>query len=139
MVDAVRLTRLLRTLDESLESLERRKAASEAERREEVWLLAVKYLFVTTIESCIDIAQHICSTERLGVPDDNRDAMHRLGRAGIIEPATASAMVSAVGFRNVLVHEYVAVDDAIVVRQLGDHHDLADFTRQVSTWLRLQS
>lgn len=86
----------------------------------------------------IDIAQDICSTEHLGAPDDIGDAMHRLGLAGIVDPATASATVSAVGFRNVLVHVYVAVDDAMVVRQLGDHHDLADFTRQVSTWLRLQ-
>lgn len=139
MVDAVRVTRLLRSLDEGLAALQRRGSASETERADEVWLLAVKYLFVTTIETCIDIAQHLCSTEHLGVPRDNGDAIRRLGDAGIIEGDTASGLVAAVGFRNVLVHEYVDVDDAIVIDRLGSHTDLASFARQIGAWLAGQS
>lgn len=138
MVDAARVTRLLRSLDEGLAALQRRRDALPDERDSEVWLLAVKYLFVTTIESCIDIAQHLCSTERLGVPADNADAVRRLGEAEIIDRATASGLAAAVGFRNVLVHGYVSVDDAIVLRRLDDHLDLVDFARQVGTWLLRQ-
>ena len=36
-------------------------------------------------------------------------------------------MVAAVGFRNVLVHEYVDVDDGVVVDRLADLSDLRDF------------
>jgi uncharacterized protein YutE (UPF0331/DUF86 family) len=92
-------------LDENLGALARRQEASPGERQEETWLLAVKYLFVTTIEACIDIAQNLCSTESLGTPTDNGDAIHRIGQAGVIDRSTAQAIVSAVGFRNVLVHE----------------------------------
>jgi uncharacterized protein YutE (UPF0331/DUF86 family) len=40
-----------------------------------------------------------------------------------------------VGLRNVLVHEYVGVDDAIVVARLADLSDLEEFIVQVSRWL----
>lgn len=138
MVDATRVTRLLRSLDEGLGSLARRQEATPAERQQETWLLAVKYLFVTTIEACIDIAQHLCSTESLGTPADNGDAIRRIGDAGIIERTTSQAVVAAVGFRNVLVHEYVDVDDQIVVERLRDHRDLGDFAHQIGDWLSRQ-
>jgi uncharacterized protein YutE (UPF0331/DUF86 family) len=41
----------------------------------------------------------------------------------------------AVGFRNVLVHEYVGVDDAIVLDRLADLSHLEEFIVQVSRWL----
>jgi len=138
VVDAVRVTRLLRSLDEGLASLGRRQVASASQRQDETWLLAVKYLFVTTIEACIDVAQHLCSTESLGTPRDNGDAMLRLGNAGMLTRETALAMVKAVGFRNVLVHEYVDVQDAIVLDRLSDHQDLMNFAREIAAWLGAQ-
>jgi len=138
VVDAVRVTRLLRSLDEGLASLARREQATPAQREDETWLLAVKYLFITTIEACIDIAQHLCTTESLGTPADNGDALRRIGAAGIIETKTAAAMVAAVGFRNVLVHEYVDVDDQIVKERLEHHEDLRNFAIQVGEWLSRQ-
>jgi len=31
-----------------------------------MWLGGVKYTFVTAIEACVDVAQHICATEGVG-------------------------------------------------------------------------
>jgi uncharacterized protein YutE (UPF0331/DUF86 family) len=47
-------------------------------------------------------------------------------------------MRQAAGFRNVLVHDYVVVDDAIVVDALNDPSDLNGFVRSVSRWLEDQ-
>jgi uncharacterized protein YutE (UPF0331/DUF86 family) len=47
-------------------------------------------------------------------------------------------MVAAVGFRNVLVHEYVEVDDQIVIQRLQEYADLRDFGTQVGQWLSQQ-
>ena len=44
-------------------------------------------------------------------------------------------MSRAVGFRNVLVHEYAIVDDAVVVERLSDLTDLRAFVRSVGEWL----
>lgn len=136
MVDEVRVARLLRSIDEGLGSLARREAASPDQRADETWLMAVKYTFITVIEACIDIAQHISSVEHLGTPVNNGDAMRRLGQAGVITPEVAASMAKAVGFRNVLVHEYFDVDDGIVLGRLADHRDLYDFMRQVGQWVQ---
>jgi uncharacterized protein YutE (UPF0331/DUF86 family) len=48
-------------------------------------------------------------------------------------------MRQAVGFRNVLVHEYVAVDDAVVVRRLDDLSHLDAFATQVASYLDRQA
>ena len=62
--------------------------------------------------------------------------MRLLGERGVIRPDTAVAMRRAIGFRNVLVHEYVEVDDHIVVARLADLADLEWFVRDVSGWLQ---
>ncbi|MGF2944094.1 HepT-like ribonuclease domain-containing protein, partial [Mycobacterium sp. Lab-001] len=48
----------------------------------------------------------------------------------------SDAMWKAVGFRNVLVHEYVAVSDAIVEFRLGDLRDLERFVERVTAFVR---
>jgi uncharacterized protein YutE (UPF0331/DUF86 family) len=44
-------------------------------------------------------------------------------------------MATAVGFRNVLGHQYAAVDDSRVIAQLDDLNDFHDFVAQVGAWL----
>lgn len=100
-----------------------------------MWLRGVKYTFVTSIEACVDVAQHICSAQGWGPPLDNGDAMKVLGRHGILSAELSDAMRKAVGFRNVLVHEYVEVSDEIVLARLGDLADLGRFVEQVTTFL----
>jgi len=62
--------------------------------------------------------------------------MRLLGQRGYLDPHTADALARAVGFRNVLVHEYIDTDDAIVIARLGDLRDLQAFVTQAGTWLR---
>lgn len=96
----------------------------------------MKYTFVTSVEACIDIAQHICSAQGWGPPAANGDAMDVLGAHGVLTVDLSDAMRKAVGFRNVLVHEYVAVSDAIVESRLSDLRDLERFVEQVTAFLR---
>ncbi|MGI8875175.1 MAG: type VII toxin-antitoxin system HepT family RNase toxin [Egibacteraceae bacterium] len=78
----------------------------------------LKYTFQTAIEACIDAAQHVVADQGLGVPASNADAFRSLSAAGLLDPDLATALAGAVGFRNVLVHDYVEVDDAQVVTNL---------------------
>jgi len=50
---------------------------------------------------------------------DFADAMRGLARHGLIEDELAADMARAVGFRNVPVHRYAAVDDGLVVDRLA--------------------
>lgn len=136
MVDEVRLARLLRSASDAVASLEREQSADDVRREDPLWLPGIKYLMITAVEACIDAAQHVCSSEKWGAPTDNGDAMRQLARHGAIDGSLAEAMRQAVGFRNVLVHEYVAVDDEVVLGRLHDLSDLTGYITALSAWLR---
>lgn len=135
MVDETRVLRLLRAATDDVAFLDSEAGAPPERRADPVWLRGVKYAFLTAIEACLDVAQHLCSSEGWGPPSDNGDAMRLLGAHGVLTPELADQMRRAVGFRNVLVHEYVAVDDAVVLRRLDDLTDLRRFVTAVTDWL----
>lgn len=100
-----------------------------------MWLPGVKYTFVTTSEACVDVAQHICASEGWGPPADNGDALRLLGSHGVLVQELANRLRRAAGFRDVLVHEYVGVDDEVVLARLDDPSDLAGFVAAVAEWI----
>ena len=53
----------------------------------------------------------------------------------LIEASVEQAMRKAIGLRNVLVQEYVGVDDSIVLARIEDLTDIDDFASQVADWL----
>jgi uncharacterized protein YutE (UPF0331/DUF86 family) len=132
VVDEIRVLRLLRSVTDDLAVLRAEASAEPARRRDPIWLRAVKYSFITAIEACVDIAQHICASEGWGPPKDNGDAMRILGEQRVIPSDLADQMRRAVGFRNVLVHEYVDVDDEIVLGRLQDLRDVEEYVQALA-------
>jgi uncharacterized protein YutE (UPF0331/DUF86 family) len=135
-VDEVRVLRLLRAIDQDLGALDAEASADASRRADSLWLPGVKYLLLSAIEGCIDVAQHLCAVNGWGPPSDNGDAMTLLGAHGVLERELSVSMRRAVGFRNVLVHEYVVVDDDVVRLRVRDHRDLADFVSSVARLAR---
>jgi uncharacterized protein YutE (UPF0331/DUF86 family) len=135
MVDETRVLRLLRSLTDTLDALRAEQSADGLRRADPMWLRGIKYAFVVAVENAVDIAQHLCSSEQWGPPSDNGDTMRILGEHGVLDAPLARAMRSAVGFRNVLVHGYVEVDDEVVLDQLADLSDLEAFTVAIATYL----
>lgn len=62
------------------------------------------------IQNCIDIAAHIISEEGLGVPGSTNEMFYQLEESGYLDADLTEKMVKAVGFRNLIVHEYARVD-----------------------------
>jgi uncharacterized protein YutE (UPF0331/DUF86 family) len=62
------------------------------------------------IQNCMDIAAHIISDEGLGVPGSAGEMFYILQENGFLSADLADRMVKAVGFRNLLVHEYQKID-----------------------------
>jgi uncharacterized protein YutE (UPF0331/DUF86 family) len=56
------------------------------------------------------MANRMIRLRRLGYPKDSRESFTILGKAGVLEPSIAATMEAMVGFRNVAVHEYRALD-----------------------------
>lgn len=74
-------------------------------------------------EAAIDLAMHLVRVERLGVPTSSRDAFDLLERGGILDARLAAHLRGMVGFRNIAVHNYRALDLAVVESALRDRLD----------------
>ncbi|MBV9142554.1 MAG: DUF86 domain-containing protein [Pseudonocardiales bacterium] len=132
MVDEVRVLRLLRSISDDLAVLRAEASADPGRRADPLWLRGVKYTFVTAIEAAVDVAQHVCAAQGWGPPRDNGDAIRLLGAHGVLPADLADRLRRAVEFRNVLVPDYVEVDNAVVLERLANLSDLDDF---VATWV----
>lgn len=139
MVDETRVLRLLRGLNQALDALDREAEAGAARRADPLWLPGVKYLLVTSVEACLDVAQHLCAAQGWGPPRDNGDAMTLLGKHGVLTEPAAAKLRRAVGFRNVLVHGYAEVDDGIVGGRVHNLGDLREFATAVAGWLESEA
>ncbi|MFJ6210516.1 DUF86 domain-containing protein [Lysinibacillus sp. NPDC092081] len=75
-------------------------------------------------EASIDLAMHIVSDLKLGLPKTSREAFKLLEEKDIIDHALAKTLINMVGFRNIAVHDYQAIDinilQAIIENHLGD-------------------
>lgn len=83
-------------------------------------------------EASIDLAMHIVSERKLGVPKASREAFKLLLDAGLIENSLAKTLMNMVGFRNIAVHDYQQLDLNILKAILEKHiDDFKDFSKVI--------
>lgn len=75
------------------------------------------------IEALTDMGNHVIAGLQLGTVDWHSDVPRRLREAGYIDEAAEQLWIKMIGFRNILVHEYLGIDRDIVYRVLHDHLD----------------
>ncbi len=84
------------------------------------------------IELCIDMANHLIRTRKLGLPQGSRDSFALLEQEGFIGADLAGQLKKMVGFQNVLVHEYRELDFGIMIDVIENRLEaLLDFTVQI--------
>ena len=75
-------------------------------------------------EAALDMGQHLIRREKLGVPQSARDVFALLAQGGWVEAALADGLKRMVGFRNIAVHDYQALQlpivEAVITKHLGD-------------------
>lgn len=83
-------------------------------------------------EASIDLAMHIVSEERLGLPQTSREAFDMLQTHRIIDENIAKRLKAMVGFRNIAVHDYQALNLDILKEIVEKHlNDFTDFTKRI--------
>ena len=75
---------------------------------------AAERLLQTAVEACLDIGKHIIAQERLRFPKDNQEVFTVLSEEEIIPKDLLPHLQDMARFRNLLVHEYAKIDNAIV-------------------------
>ena len=74
----------------------------------------VLFNLIQAIQSCIDIGSHIISDSEWETPSTQAEIFEILSSKKVISRTLALKMISMVGFRNRIVHEYEKTDMKIV-------------------------
>ena len=85
------------------------------------------------VQICVDIGAHIVAGMQVPPPDTMGQTFDLLAQAGVLTAALANRMKKAVGFRNIAVHSYEAIDWHIVHSIASKHLvDFSEFAKTVS-------
>ena len=92
----------------------------------------VQHTLQMALQAALDVGSHIVSARRLGEPETNRDLFKLLVSDGWLSADLLPQLQAMAGLRNILVHGYQQVDNAIV-RDVVEHHlqDLVRFGTEV--------
>ena len=121
-------------VEQKLESLRRCLQRIETKCPEEAETLAadfdlqdiVSLNLSRAVQLCVDIGAHLISGMDVAPPDTMGQTFDLLAQAGLLPTALALNLKKAVGFRNIAVHNYDAINWHIV-HSIAKNH-LADFT-----------
>ena len=127
------IQKLLEQLEEHLLTIERMSFTLE----ELLGDLDVQHLIERrlhlSIEICIDVASHLAAELKLPGREKASDLFPLLGKNRIITNKLSQKLAKAVGFRNILVHEYAKIDHHLVYHYYQeDLDDLRQFARQIA-------
>jgi len=112
MVDKQGIIDHLGELEESLSDLERYRENITLDdlRGDRDKRNMVLHALLVTIQSCIDIANHLIAEFHLRRPETYRESFEILTEAELISQELGDALSELAGFRNVLVHIYWRLD-----------------------------
>lgn len=88
------------------------------------------------VECVIDIANIIISTTDLDKPDSYRETILTLFRLGVLPEKFAKQIVGMASFRNILVHDYLRVDEDVIIDVLKNKlDDFVKYINYVQKWM----
>ena len=88
-------------------------------------------------EASIGLAMRIVSEHHLGVPKATREGFSLLQEAKIIDAHLAKSLINMVGFRNIAVNDYQALD-LDILKTIIEHH-LDDFKQFAKVVMQLKN
>ena len=115
MVNQTKVQRLIRNLNDYLAHLQNLGGLGKTDVLSDPYKRgAARYYLQVAIECCIDIGNHVISSERLRLPKTHRDTFQILAEAGIICNDFSGTLQQMASMRNRLVHLYSDIDDDMV-------------------------
>jgi uncharacterized protein YutE (UPF0331/DUF86 family) len=137
VVDRQKLSSRLDALESYLAELRAFQSTSREEfvREPAMHHLAERYLHLAC-ECILDIAHHVIADQGYRVATTYRSAIEVLSEEGLLDPSLAERLKKWMGFRNVLVHLYLAIDHGLAYDAIrGDLGDLEEFAASMGRLL----
>ena len=119
MVDIDLLRRKLSKLNTYLERLVPLGKKTFKEYKDDPYLrFSVERLIQLIVECATDINNHVVVESGQKPPEDYRSSFVKAADAGLIKLPLARQLEGSAGMRNILVHEYMEIDDRIVFKAI---------------------
>lgn len=127
----------LKKLREMIARLERIRArGEEAYNNDDLLQSAAERTLQIASQCVLDIGNHLIAEMALPLPADNDEIIDTLYKAGIISQELAASLAGIGGFRNVLVHDYLTLDQGRIFHEhLGHLDDLRSFAAEIVKFL----
>jgi uncharacterized protein YutE (UPF0331/DUF86 family) len=137
-VNVAVVQRRLEEMHDLLAYLKTREAVTAADLRAHTELrLAVERALSQLVDHATSINAHVVSGAGALPPADYRSSFLEAARLGLIDEGLAQRLAPAAGLRNVLTHEYVRVDLAVVAAAVQDAtRDFGEYVRAVAAYLQ---
>ncbi|MGC9434977.1 MAG: type VII toxin-antitoxin system HepT family RNase toxin [Methanomicrobiales archaeon] len=89
------------------------------------------------VENVFDICAILNADLHLGVPGADEEILDHIVQHGVISPAMQQKLKTMKGFRNIVVHRYGAINNALAFSILQEHlDDFALFRQEIERFLR---
>ena len=124
----------LESLRRCVERVRRRSPATAAALANDPDAQDILTLNITrAVQMCVDLGAHLIAAQNKPAPDTMGQTFDTLADMGVISTDLAIRMKKSVGFRNIAVHNYEAIDWAIT-HAVATHHidDFAAFATAVA-------
>jgi len=96
----------------------------------------VQHVLVQLVQLAVAINSHVAATLAGEAVTDYRASFDAAVGAGLLDAELAAALKPSVGLRNVVVHEYVDIDHAVVAAALPQaRRGYGRYVRTVAEWL----
>jgi uncharacterized protein YutE (UPF0331/DUF86 family) len=87
------------------------------------------------VQLSVDIGSHIISTMNMPAPETMGQTFEILAQQNILPAHVADQLKKSVGFRNIAVHNYEAINWQIVHSIVSEHlQDFTEFAKSVAHW-----
>ncbi len=137
MVDKELIIKKLQELNRYLKELEDSKNISWDEFHSSIgkqWMIC--HGIQLSIQSLIDVGNHILSALGENQIEDYSDIIDKLGERNILPSEFAQSIRGMVGLRNILVHDYARLDIKIIYDILQNKlEDFYKFTKHINQFL----
>jgi len=88
------------------------------------------------VQQAVDICSHILASTNSPAPDTMGESFERMQKLGVLDDTLALNLRKAVGFRNIAVHNYEAINWEVVYSIVTERlSDFVDFARAIEGWI----
>ncbi|MGR3309133.1 MAG: type VII toxin-antitoxin system HepT family RNase toxin [Candidatus Brocadiales bacterium] len=118
-IDKEIIAQRISEVQSAISSLEKYAKIDESEfLGDDEKIAAAKYHLISIIEGCISICTHISVKELHKVPDGYATCFKILADNKILSDALATNLAKMVGFRTLLIHRYLQIEDKKVYQYI---------------------